>query len=352
MAWPGISSARVSPLIKRLLVGFFVLVAVVAGGTMGYFMIGDGHWPLRDCLYMTVITTTTVGYGEVLPGMDTVPHAREFTMVLLLFGTGSIVYFASTVTAFIVEGDLKNVLFANRMKKRIKRMKDHIVVCGAGSTGRNVIKELLKIGIPVIAIDTDESTLKEIADDHPKAEYSFLVGDATEDEMMDGANLVQARGLVAALSSDKDNLYLTVSARQMNPTIRIVARCAEISHVEKIKRSGADAVVSPNHIGGMRLVSEMVRPAVVKFLDDMLRDQRAAYRIDEVTLGSKADSLGGTLRDARVRERFGMTVLAVRETEKGAWTYNPEADQKLGPGMVLVVLGSPAQVESLRKATD
>ncbi|HEY4056473.1 MAG TPA: potassium channel protein [Kofleriaceae bacterium] len=341
-----------SPLIKRLLVGFFVLVFVVVGGSVGYWLIGDGRWTFHDCLYMTVITLTTVGYGEALAGMDKVEHARDFTMILLLFGTGSIVYFASTITAFIVEGDLKNVLFANRMKKRIKRMKDHIVVCGAGSTGRNVIKELLKVGIAVIAIDTDEASLKEIADDHPKAEFSFLVGDATDDEMMEGANLAHARGLVAALSSDKDNLYLTVSARQMNPSIRIVARCAEISHVEKIKRSGADAVVSPNHIGGMRLVSEMVRPAVVKFLDDMLRDQRAAYRIDEVTLGEQADTLGGTLRDARVRERFGMTVLAVRETEKGSWTYNPEADQKIGPGMVLVVLGSPTQVESLRKATN
>lgn len=341
-----------SPLVKRLLVGFFVLLVVVVGGSMGYLVIGDGRWAYRDCLYMTIITLTTVGYGETLIGMDKVQYAREFTMVLLLFGTGSIVFFASTVTAFIVEGDLKNVLFAQKMKKRMKRMKDHIIVCGAGSTGSNVISELLKVGIPVIAIDVDAGRLREIADDHPKAEFSYLVGDATDDEMMDQANLAQARGLVAALSSDKDNLYLTVSARQSNPTIRIVARCAELSHVEKIRKSGADAVVSPNHIGGMRLVSEMVRPAVVKFLDDMLRDQRAAYRIDEVTLGESAEALGGTLRDARVRERFGMTVLAVREETAGNWTYNPEADQKIGPGMTLVVLGSPSQVAALRKETS
>ena len=336
-----------SPLVKRLLVGFFVLLVVVVGGTTGYYLIGDARWAFRDCLYMTVITLTTVGYGETLVGMDTVPYARGFTMVLLLFGTGSIVFFASTVTAFIVEGDLKNVLFAQKMKKRMKRMKDHIIVCGAGSTGRNVIDELLKVSIPVIAIDVDEAQLREIADDHPRGEFSFLVGDATDDEMMEQANLAQARGLVAALSSDKDNLYLTVSARQANPAIRIVARCAELSHVEKIRKSGADAVVSPNHIGGMRLVSEMVRPAVVKFLDDMLRDPRAAYRFDEVTL--VGDGLGRTLREARVRERFGMAVLAVREVAAGGWTYNPDEDQKIGPGMTLVVLGSPSQVAALRK---
>jgi len=164
-------------------------------------------------------------------------------------------------------------------------------------------------------------------------------------------NLPLARGLVAALSSDKDNLYLTVSARQLNPQSRIVARCAELSHVEKIRRSGADAVVSPNFIGGMRLVSEMLRPAVVRFLDDMLRDKRAAYRIEEVRLGDKIDGLGKTLRDARVRERFGMTVLAIRGKDDQSWTYNPDANEPLGPGMTLVVLGSAEQVLALRRET-
>ena len=339
-----------SPLVKRLLLGFMGLVIVVFGGASGYYLIGDGRWQFWDCMYMTVISVTTVGYSETLEGMDKVQYARAFTILLLLFGTGSIVYFASTITAFIVEGDLKNVLFSSRLKKRMKRMKDHVIVCGAGTTGRNVIEELLKTGIPVVAIDMDEHELKEIAEDYPKAEFTYLVGDATDDESFESVNLASARGLVAALSSDKDNLYLTVSARQINPGIRIVARCAELSHVEKIKRAGADAVVSPNYIGGMRLVSEMVRPSVVKFLDDMLRDKRAAYRIEDVKLGAKCVDLGGTLRDARVRERFGMTVLAVRPGDNTPWAYNPDASEKIGPGMTLVVLGSPEQVAALRTA--
>jgi voltage-gated potassium channel len=223
-------------------------------------------------------------------------------------------------------------------------------VCGAGSTGRNVIEELIATGVPVVAIDTREDELKELADKHPKAAFTYLVGDATDDDIMGQTNLAAARGLVAALSSDKDNLYLTVSARQTNPSARIVARCAELSHVDKIKRSGADAVVSPNYIGGMRLVSELLRPAVVRFLDDMLRDRRAAFRIEEVLLGDSATSLGTTLRDARVRERFGMTVLAVRAKSDGAWTYNPDASEPIGPGMTLVVLGSAEQVTALREA--
>ncbi len=338
-----------SPLVKRLVIGFSAIVVIVFGGGTGYWLIGDGRWAFGDCLYMTVITITTVGYDEVLKGMDHVEYARPFTVLLLIFGTGSIVYFASTVTAFIIEGDLQNVLFASKLKKRIKRMKDHVIVCGAGSTGRNVIEELLTTGVAVVAIDTRESELKDIADKFPKAQYSYIVGDATDDDVMAQCNLLTARGLVAALSSDKDNLYLTVSARQTSPATRIIARCAELSHVEKIRRSGADAVVSPNFIGGMRMVSELMRPAVVRFLDDMLRDKRAAYRIEEVLLGQGAMALGTTLRDAKIRERFGMTVLAMQAKDGAAWTYNPDANEPLSVGMTLVVLGSPEQVASLRR---
>src|SRR5688572_15102774 len=213
---------------KRLLAGLLVMLAVIFGGALGYYAIGQGQWGFFDCLYMTIITVTTVGYGETLQGMEAVPYARSFTMILLLFGTGSIVFFASTITAVIVEGDLKNALFANRLKKRMKRMKDHVIVCGAGSTGRNVIEELLKTGTPVIAVDVNEVELKEIAETYPKAEYTFLVGDATEDDVLAQTNLAQAKGFVAALSSDKDNLYLTFSARQENPKARIVARCVEL----------------------------------------------------------------------------------------------------------------------------
>jgi voltage-gated potassium channel len=334
---------------RRLLTALAALVVVILGGGVGYYVIGDGRWAFADCLYMTVITVTTVGYAEVLQGMEHVHYARAFTVVLLMFGTGSIVFFASTVTAFIIEGDLRSALFASRIKKRIKRMKDHVVVCGAGSTGRNIIEELISTRVPVIAIDTRETELREIAEKYPRTAYAYLVGDATDDELIAGANLAAARGLVAALSSDKDNLYLTVSARQANPNLRIIARCAELSHVEKIKRAGADAVVSPNHIGGMRMASELLRPAVVRFLDDMLRDKSARYRIEEVTLGAGTAALGATLRDARVRERFGMTVLAVRGRDNTSWTYNPDAGEQLGEGMTLVVLGSLEQVEELRR---
>lgn len=335
---------------RRLLTGLVVLLVVILAGGLGYYILGDGQWPLWDCIYMTVITITTVGYSETLvnPAMETVPYARGFTVALLVFGTGSIVFFASMITAFIVEGDLKEALFAQKLKKRIKRMQEHVVVCGAGSTGRNVIEELLKTNVPVIAVDLLEHELKEIADKYPKADFSFLVGDATDDDIIAQMNLGGARGLIAALASDKDNLYLTVSARQQSSKLRIVARATQLGLIEKLKRTGADAVVSPNFIGGMRLVSEMVRPAVVGFLDAMLRDKRAAYRIEEITLAN--DKLGDTLGTARVFERFGMNVIALRGADK-EYTYNPGPDEKLAAGTTLVVLGSPEQVATLRRET-
>jgi voltage-gated potassium channel len=334
---------------NRLGGGFFALMIVIAGGTVGYYLIGKGVWAWPDCLYMTVITVTTVGYGEVLPDMEHTQYARSFTIALLVFGTGTLVYFASTITAFIVEGELKRVLQLQRLQRRIRKMKDHIVVCGAGSTGRSIIEELIKTQIPVVAIDRNGDELREIAEKYPKAAYTYLVGDATDDDVIVNANLGTARGLVAALSQDKDNLYLVVAARQSGPQMRIVARCAEVSHIEKIKRAGADAVVSPNFIGGMRIVSEMVRPQVVRFLDDMMRDKRAAYRVEEVTVGTGSPLEGESLREANIRGKFGMSVIAVRGVTADAWTYNPEADQKLSAGMVLVVVGSAEEVRKLRE---
>lgn len=332
---------------NRLLAGFAALAVVILGGTIGYQLIGHGHWTFAECIYMTVITVTTVGYGEVLPGMDQMPGARWFTIVLLVFGTGVLVYFASTITAFIVEGDLTNLLKSKRLLKRIQRMKNHTIVCGAGSTGGHIIEELLSSHMAVIAIDTDESRLQELAAKYPNEEFSYLVGDATDDDILDQAALSSSTGLVAALSSDKDNLYLVVSVRQQNPKARIIARCSELSHVDKLKRAGADSVVSPNHIGGMRMVSELLRPAVVRFLDEMLRDKRATFRIDEVRI-SDGELAGKSLREAQIRERFGMTVLAIKPADDKPWSYNPDAGERLSPGMTLVVLGSPDQVKSLR----
>ncbi len=333
----------------RLAAGFAVLALTLATGTVGYYLLGDGMWKPFECFYMTIITITTVGYGETLADMDKVEHARGLTVVLLVFGTGTVVYFASTLTAMIIEGDLRRALRRTRMRKQILKLSDHVIVCGAGSTGSHSIEELIEYQIPTVAIDTDRPRLEHLAEIYPPSLFKYIVGDATDDDVLAEANLPEARGVVAALHSDKDNLFVVVSARQENPKARIVARGSELQILEKLKKAGADTVVSPNYIGGLRMVSELLRPQVVKFLDEMRRD-KAKVRIEEVDVPDGSPLHGKTLVKSAIRtEVADVLVLAVQVRGKEGYRYNPGADFLLEGGMTLVVLGPLAQVEQLRR---
>ena len=333
----------------RLVGGFAALLFVIVAGTIGYYLLGEGRWSMADCFYMTAITLTTVGFGEVLPDFEQVEHVRTLTVILLVFGMGTFLYFASTLTAVIIEGDLRAVLRKTRMRKQISQLEDHFIVCGVGSTGGHIIEELLAVNRPVVAIDTSAERLEALAGIYDK-HFMYVVGDATEDEILESANLTQARGLVAALASDKDNLYLVVSARQANASARIVARGSDIPVLAKLKKAGADTVVSPNYIGGMRMVSEMIRPNVVRFLDVMLRDANATMRIDEVTVGVESRYAGHKLKDADIRRDLHVTVLAALEPGSEDYIYNPDGEFMLTAGMTMVVLGDQLAVDKLRKA--
>jgi voltage-gated potassium channel len=333
-----------SELRRRLLLASGALLAILASGTFGYWWIGDGRWTLGDCFYMVIITLTTVGYGEVLDGMEEVKYARLFTTFLLLFGMGTFVYFASNLTALFIEGDLKEAIRKKRMRKKIRALTDHVVVCGAGSVGRRVIEELYASHIPQVTIDHDQERLALIEADHP-GDFLHLMGDCTDDELLADVNLPAARGLVAAMASDKDNLYLVVTARQVNPRMRIVARASDVSVIEKLKKAGADSVVSPSFIGGMRMVSELIRPEVVRFLDVMLKDSRN-YRIEEILLPAGSPLHGGTV-GGNIERTANVAVLAVHHN--GDYVYNPRDDFELNQGMTLVVLGPMDEVIRLRE---
>ena len=333
----------------RLFAGFAVLALVLAAGTVGYYLLGDGMWRPFDCFYMTLITITTVGYGETLEHMDKVEYARGLTVVLLVFGTGTVVYFASTLTALIIEGDIRRALRRTRMRKQILKLENHVIVCGAGSTGSHSIEELIEYAIPTVAIDTDQLKLEHLAECFPSKLFKYIVGDATDDEVLAEANLREARGVVAALHSDKDNLFVMVSARQENPKARIVARDSELQILDKLRKAGADTVVSPNYIGGLRMVSELLRPQVVKFLDEMRRD-KARVRIEEVDIPDRSPLAGKTLGTSGIRSQVSdILVLAVQTGGKDGYRYNPGAEFVLGAGMTLVVLGPLTEVEQLRQ---
>ncbi len=332
----------------RLLAAFAAVLFVLAVGTIGYYVIGQGRWGVFDCFYMTIITLTTVGYGEVLLGFADVPHARALTVLLLVLGMGTMVYFASSLTALIIEGDLRRALRHTRMRKQIARLENHVVVCGAGSTGSRAIEELMEYDIPTVAIDVRREHLEDLAELHPAERFKYVVGDATDDDVLEEASVAQARGIIAALAGDKDNLFVVVSTRQMNPRARIVARGSDLQILEKLKKAGADTVVSPNYIGGLRMVSELLRPQVVKFLDEMRRD-RGRVRIEEVLVPEGSPLVGKTLGNSGIRSAGEILVLAVQMPGANGYRFNPGADFVLASGMTLVVLGPLAEVEVLRE---
>lgn len=224
-----------------------------------------------------------------------------------------------------------------------------MIVCGAGTTGHNIITELFHARAPVLAIDTDEQALLSLREYHRPVRFSYIVGDATDDEVLARAGIGDARAVAATLPSDKDNLYIVVATRQNNPRAQIVARAAQLSHVEKLKRVGADSVVAMNYIGGQRIASEMLRPAFVRFLDAMLRDPRAAYRLCEVTIGAGSMIANLTVREAAIRETFGVSVLAIGDGAQ-SWHINPGDTVRLAPGTIMIVLASTEQVATLQLA--
>ncbi len=330
-----------SPLMPRLYSAGVVFGTVFLVGGLGYRLIGRGRWDYSDCFYMAVVTLSTVGFAETLPDMDQVPGARIWTVGLILLGSGTLLYFASTLTALIVEGDLRGALQRNKMRRLLDAVENHIIVCGVGATGSHVLGELIATRHPVVVIDTDIKRIERLT--HEVGSFLHVIGDATEDEVLDKAGIHRARGLVACLTEDRDNLFVSLTARALNDGLRIVSKTVDSENAAKMRRAGADAVVSPAFIGGVRIASEMVRPTVVRFLDEMLRDPAGSLRIEEVPVAPGSPLEGSTLAQAQFRDRTETLVIAIRHPD-GTNLYNPGPDTLLCGGQTLIVLAHADQV--------
>lgn len=323
------------------------LIFVTAIGVMGYRLIDpDAGWV--NAFYMTAITLTTVGFGEVID-LSNNPGGRVFTAVLILVGMGGVLYFVSTATAFVLEGQLGHVFWRRRMEKKAAKLDGHVIVCGSGSTALYTANELIAVRRQVLVVAEDAEGYTFIT--RELSGTPVLLGDPTEDEVLRSAGIERAAGLVACTDSDRENLIITVTARQLNAGIRIVARVTDIDHQQKVRRVGADAVVSPNYIGGLRLASELIRPTVVSFLDEMLRDKTENRRIDEIQLPEGSPSVGKTVAELGIEENSGGLLLAIR-TADGQWVYNPHLSRTVGPDEVLILLGSPQDLGDLCENLD
>jgi voltage-gated potassium channel len=293
---------------------------------------------------MAVITVSTVGFAE-LRGFDDVALARQFTGILIVGGVGAIAFFQSTMTAFLVEGTIGQAWRRNRMKKQIEAISRHVVVAGAGSTGRHVIDELRATSTALVAIDRSREHLERL-NAEIGGDLLYIHGDATDDEVLREAGVARAIGIVTTLNDDKANLFVTLSARSMNPSARIVARVIEPETAAKMSRAGADATVSPNMIGGRRMAHELARPEVTAFFDEMMRNKQN-LRVEEVPMDTGSSYADRPLSDLPSRADANVMVLAVKEGAN--IRYNPPPSWKLAGACTLVVLGESVEVEKIRR---
>ena len=329
--------------LPRFLWTLVFLVTLIVIGTSGYILI-EGR-AVGDALYMTAITLTAVGYEEVWP--LTLPE-RVFTMTLLLGGITWMGFWFANLTSLIVELDLQDVLKRRRSMKEIAKMKDHIIVCGAGRTGRQVAQELDKMTDRYVIIERDPKRIEELGEFVPNAHV--IEGDATHDHVLFEAGLLEAAGLVTCLSTDTDNLFVCLSARDLAAKVKIVARAYEEETMDKLYRAGADHVVSPNVSGAIRMASVLLRPSVVSFLDIATRSSHLALRMEETIIPENSRLAGQTLMEAQIPRKTGLIVIAVRKDHgiKTDFVFNPVADTRLDVGDHVIVLGTPEQIDELR----
>lgn len=330
---------------KRLSLVLVAIFFVIIIGSTGYYIIFGGEPKFIDCVYMTVISITSVGYGEVLDISGNVP-AQLFTMFLITFGMGIILYGLSTLTASIIEGDLSGIWRKNKMEKKIKRLKNHFIVCGGGESGRHVLEELIKNKESVVLIEQDESIIERCRtlDD----DLLYVQGDATDDKNLLTAGVVNAAGIIISLPADKDTLYVTMTARMLNTKLRIISKAVDHKLAFKLKTVGANGVVSPNFIGGLRMASEMIRPTVVDFLDSMLRSGQGQLRIHQIVVTSNSNVAGKKIMESGLKDKFNLLVLGSKLPAQEI-EFNPPATQILTAGMTLIVMGDVENIAVAKK---
>jgi voltage-gated potassium channel len=317
-----------------------LLTALLVGGTVGYWVI-EPDYSFLDALYMTVITLTTVGYGEVHP-LSTA--GKIFTIILLMVGVITFFFSATEVLRAVISGEIHQGFEKRRMTRRLAELNNHLIVCGYGRMGRFVCKEFSLQGLPFVLIDLNEDLLRDF---HLEPGL-VIVGDATSDEVLRQAGVDRARGLVTLAASDATNLFITMSARLLNDKLFIVARAEGEQAEQKLLRAGANRVVAPYAIGGAKVANAVLRPTVLDFLELATRTEHLDLQIEEVQIGAGSSLDGKTLSASQIRQTLGLIIVAIKK-QQGGMLYTPSPEEVLGQGDILVALGRRPQLDELEK---
>ncbi|MBM3295562.1 MAG: potassium channel protein [Candidatus Aminicenantes bacterium] len=330
---------------NRILTSLTIFAVVFGLGVAGFKVLGGRAWSILDSVYMTAITIATVGYGEIRD-LSANPAARIFTTVYIFLCLGTIAYAVSSITAFVVEGELRNILGRRKMEKAIARLSGHYIVCGGDETAQTIVRELIATRKPFVVVDASAERLARLKD---LGDVLSVEADPSDDEVLRRAGIERAKGIICSLPTDEANLFVTVTARGLNPGLRIVAKGTDVKSHPKMKKAGADAVISPTFIGGMRMVSEMIRPAVTTFLDLMLRERERVLRFDEVAIPAGSRLAGRTIAEVSLEIRTGALLVAVRRGGSKEFAFNPPQTSEIAAGDVLVFIGTPEMAAELEQ---
>lgn len=316
-----------------------LLIVLLAVGTLGYELI-EG-WSFLESLYMTVITIATIGFKEV---HNLSPRGMLFTIFIAIVGVGTAAYALSSLTETMIGAQISEIIGRRRVQKEIDKMRNHHIVCGYGRMGSLVCRELKAQGKEVVVVESSEAQKLALEKDN----MLYIIGDVTDDAVLTKAGIERAKALVAAVRTDADNLYLVITARQLNPNLYIVSRAADETAERKLIRAGANRVVSPYHIGALRMAQAVLRPAVVDFLDLTVRAEKQALRMEGLHVSPSSKLTGLTLKDSKIRENLGLIIIAIKKAD-GNMILNPLPDTKISGGDILITAGEISALTNLER---
>lgn len=319
----------------KLLNAVILIILIIAFGTFGYMII-EG-WNFMDSLFMTVITITTVGYNEV---QELSRYGEVFTIILLITGVGVILYVLSTEAKAVIEGELREILGRKRVENRIRNLKGHYIICGFGRMGKIIARELMEKGVTFLVIDNDPEALKNTEN------ILTIEGDATHDETLITAGIEQAAGIVTVLSTDAENLFVVLSARELNKNVYIVCRAMDDSSRSKFITAGANRVVSPYLTGSVRIANLILKPALVDFFELATKGGDVQMNLEEIRMNEKSAYSGKTIEQARIGRELGIIILAIKDSA-GNMKFNPNAGTVINPGDTLIAIGEQSKLKKL-----